>query len=460
MKITTIPYQSDTDFTYQGEDEHQDRPQLPAFLELSDGLIKPEDIPLNRRNFIYTPCSANVLFPELKYSTTEYPFEQPGLNYMDRADDLCLAPGSNDTVAVQKSLGWRTGRCDACIKEGTVYWEVEIVNGGVPDSQGAESLKLVKDKLNSTPHVRVGVSRREASLEAPVGFDAYGYGIRDFCLESVHDGKLQQMLPVSQIKAGDRLGFLLHLPPIQEQVIQAQSYTKFKIDALSSYEAGAGSNTSANADGPLRKKAKKLNREFQKELLREQEHSNVVRDQIAIRYKNQLFFEATDYVKTTKPEYYTSDRRERHDYYTLQDSYLKVFLNGKELGTAFEKLNPFLPPFSEIKYNEKLNFNYWKNEAGFGDADNLKSGHDAIRKKSILRNKYVNNGRLGYYATISCFNGGSGRLVTSINDMHHWNPLKASTPGARTLQDVFEEQVAEDVVWDIIDEVEAEMLCR
>ncbi|SCU88172.1 LADA_0E08614g1_1 [Lachancea dasiensis] len=452
MKFVAIPYQPDADFVQKGQKNEVPRPHFPSFSRINEELIKPEDIPLNRRCFVYTPCAANELFKTLKYATSEYPFEKAGFNYMDRADDLAVAENRNDMVGVQEPLGWRTARCDACIKEGTAYWELEVLKDGGLEIPPGGSVKSLKDKLNSVPHVRFGVSRREASLECPVGFDIYGYGVRNFSMESIHDGKLAQVLPTGHIKAGDRLSFVLHLPTVQEQISQAQSFTEAKLNALSSY-------AESTTEGPVKKRAKKLGREFQKDLLRDQDYTNVIRDQIAIRYKNQLFFEATDYVKTTKPEYYTSDKRERHEFYSLRDSYLKVYLNGKELGSAFENLKPFLPPFSELKYNEKLYFNHWRNEISTGVAtENIGAGHDERQTSSILRNKYVNNGRLGYYPTVSCFNGGSAKIITSQDDLKYWDTIRCQFPEIKTIDDILQEQIADDIVWDIIDEVEAEIV--
>ncbi|SCU86673.1 LAME_0D07184g1_1 [Lachancea meyersii CBS 8951] len=453
MKFITIPYQPDTDLVSLGECVSQPRPHLPTFSRTDDDdLLKPEDIPLNRRNFIYTPCSPNPLFSTLKYATSEYPFDVAGFNYMDRADDMGVLGHSNNAVKVPKPLGWRTARCDACIKEGTVYWEVEVLSDGDLDLSSDGALKSMKDKVSSMPHIRLGISRREASLECPVGFDLYGYGIRNFSLESIHDGKMTQALPAGQIRAGDRLGFVLRLPSTEIQISQAKSFSAVKIAALSS-------SSENSTDGPVKKRAKKLSREFQKELLRDQDFSNVIRDQIAIRYKNQLFFEATDYVKTTKPEYHTSDKRERQDFYSLENSHLKIYLNGKELGVAFEQLKPFLPPFSELKYNEKLYFNYWRNEAGgSAETDDLKTGPESRRPRNILRNKYVNNSRLGYYPTVSCFNGGSAKLLTAASDFKYWKSVRSTEPEIKTINEVHQEQIADDIVWDIVDEVEAEML--
>lgn len=133
-------------------------------------------------------------------------------------------------------------------------------------------------------------------------------------------------------------------------------------------------------------KQETTNKEFQRALLEDIEYNDVVRDQIAIRYKNQLFFEATDYVKTTKPEYYSSDKRERQDYYQLEDSYLAIFQNGKYLGKAFENLKPFLPPFSELQYNEKFYLGYWQHGEA-RDESNDKNTTSAKRKSSNKRKR-------------------------------------------------------------------------
>ena len=77
---------------------------------------------------------------------------------------------------------------------------------------------------------------------------------------------------------------------------------------------------------------------------------------------------------------------------------------------------------------------------------------------SILKNKYCNNNRLGYYPTVSCFNEGAARIVTSRENLKYYDQVVSETDRLETLDDVFAKQVADDVVWDIIDEVEAEML--
>lgn len=465
MKLGIIPYQ-EADIV-RGDTADQKRPRFPAVqktheVEISEHdsleFVKPEDIPLNRRNFMYRPCAANPDFRELGYCCTEYPFEGTGMDVMDRSDGVSLIQSGNDTVSVGESLGWRSARCDVAVKEGTAYWEVEVVRGGMekPFDEGT-SLQRKKDVLNSIPHLRIGICRREASLEAPTGCDSYGYGIRDYTLESIHEGEIKQTLKAGTLKPGDRLGFLLNLPSLEDQKRQAEEYTQRRLEALTSH--GARTNVLGEQDDHQqnRKRVKKAgsNIEFQQALLEDIDHSNVIRDHIAIRYKNQLFFEATDYIKTTKPEYYSSDKRERQDYYNLTDSYLAVYLNGEPMGNAFTDLKPFLPPFSELQYREKFFLNLWRH----GDTTHGDPVASGMRKKGeILRNKYVNNGRLGYYPTISCFNGGTAKIVANRSKLRFFDKIVSLHPNSKTLETLHQEQIADDIVWDLVDEVEEEVI--
>ncbi|KAL3230468.1 hypothetical protein RNJ44_00917 [Nakaseomyces bracarensis] len=507
MRPEFIPYQPETDLVYLDSKKRSEerRPKLPAYQEthqLDDvSYVKTEDIPLNRRNFVYRPCLPNPLFTELGYCTTEYPFDVSGVSIQDRSDGISLVSGANHTVGVTQSNGWRTARSDVCIKEGSAYWEVEVVNNGeCEESLETSSVQQRRQFMNSSAHIRLGITRREASLEGPVGFDSYGYGVRDFSLESIHDGKLQQVLSKApMLKKGDRLGFLVKLPSMEEQIKQAEEYTNRRLEAMISH-GNVRKESSVDHDSyyteTQRKKQKRAttNADFQRALLEDIDHTNVIRDHIPIRYKNQLFYEATDYVKTTKPEYYSSDKRERQDYYTLADSYMAVYLNGEYLGKAFEDLKPFLPPFSELQYNEKFYYGYWKHgtattaiasdtasTAQSADSttnvgsDTLTQAQRGTAQGLILRNKYVNNNKLGYYPTLSCFKGGTAKIITNREDLHYLTSVDghpgdststsigtgtgtgtASDRNIYVLDELYRAQIAEDLVWDIIDEVEEE----
>mgnify|MGYP003365343642 CR=1 FL=1 len=477
MKIGIIPHQKD-DFIVK---EGSERPEFPEFQPTHDGYSKPHDTPLNKRNFVYTPCAPIKEFTQLGYCNTEYPYSRTGFNTMDRSDGLSMKNGVNDTVGVVDTMGWRSGRSDVCIKDGISYWEIEVVKGGsTPQPNGEDDVLKGKEAIDQSPHLRFGVSRREASLEAPVGFDSYSYGIRDQALESVHEGRLVKQLNNSgvSLKPGDRVGLLLTLPTREEQINQAKEYATRRLEALeladnnsSNVDSLTGRSDSTNSNGmPARKRPKVWKpspKGFERALLQEIDYNDIVRDQIAIRYKGQLFFESSDYVKTTKPEYYSSDRRERQDYYTLGGSSLKLFLNGEYIGISFEDLSPFLPPFSEVQYNEKFYYNHWKNgetmPGVLGTEDgktNSQYANDITQTAhTLLRNKYVNNNRLGYYPTVSCFNGGEGRLITTKDELKYLEQAEAQLQGgkAKTLDQLFAEQVSDDLVWDLIDEIEEEI---
>lgn len=511
---------------------------------------KPDEVPINKRNFKYEPCQPNLYLQCLKYSTTEYPnlSSKSGFSLSDKSDAIYFLDGDqqskgdhasnagiagskqktrhNDVCIALKEEGWRTARSTTCIKEGTVYWEIDVVNGNA----------------NNGTNIRFGISRCEASLEAPVGYDHYGYGLRDKTMQSVFGGKVQSVLPARCLQTGDTVGILLKLPSYEEQVEQAN---EFKEHSVAQIEQSINEKLTDSKLNKTRKNwknnsTKQLPEEFEKSLLQECDPENVTRDQIAIRYKSMLLFESTDYAKediSLKEHQEKKHKRARskrslddvesapgQDPHTtdvtkasqitkftqLKNSCMEVYLNGEYLGKSFNGFHPVLPPFSQLKYNDKFYYNYWKtgqvlqeegdeNEEGEGlmnqhgisygthgevhqlegrEPDSLFSEvshelkqeavernepHAGINSKprkagSILKNKYCNNNRLGYYPTVSCFNEGAARIVTSRENLKYYDQVVSETDRLETLDDVFAKQVADDVVWDIIDEVEAEML--
>ncbi|KAH3899125.1 related to COMPASS component BRE2 [Saccharomycodes ludwigii] len=466
MKIYTIPYNESTDFVFKNKNNLNDenlirRPPLPQLLKKDNHLIKPEEAPLNKRNFIYSPCQANPLFTKLKFVTTEYAIENDdigGLSLTDKSDEIYLTENNFfHQCTVPKKYGWRSIKSEVAIKEGLCYFEIRILHN---------------DNINS--NIRFGISRREASLEAPIGYDSYGYGIRDKTLESVHCGKLKTFSKYKlSLKKGDIVGVLVKLPTMEQQLEQC---LLFKDKQLQKY----------TIKNPRKKLSKQ--QEFERDLLLNCDPSDILRDQIAIRYKNQLYFEATDYVKakresdstTTGKRQLDSDdpikatNYEETDNFYLEDSFMKIYLNGEEMGCSFTQLLPFLPPFSELKYNDKFYYNFWKTGKHEEQQHKLDSNTDVIEGLSgdnnigaglntktattgvILKNKYANNSKLGYYPTISCFNGGESELVTTKDKLRYYDQILKEYQNAKTLQDIYKLQVADDIVWDIIDEVEAE----
>ena len=217
------------------------------------------------------------------------------------------------------------------------------------------------------------------------------------------------------------------------------------------------------------------------------EQTDIMRDRIPVSYKGNMYFEVWDYLPTRPMEAY-SDRltnlsslpnqvsstnkdaqlrvppSANHEYpslRTLPHSALRVYKNGKLIGTAFENLLAFLPPASApVK------------TAG---------GREAF-----------DDGMAGYFPAVSCFWGGMAEVNFGDGPQGFWappahlvntrdrltnNPAVATTgpdvemadagidasgtrkgwnPGRvhRAVGERYKEQIAEDFVWDIIDEVD------
>lgn len=251
------------------------------------------------------------------------------------------------------------------ITSGKVYWEFNILNSD----------------NDSDAHVRIGVGRREASIEAPVGFDGYGYGIRDKTGQGVHLSRLRNFME-GGFHTGDVIGVVLELP----------------------------------------------------EVANDNKFVDVVRDQIAIRYRHRLYWEKFDYVSTEKMDHLLNPvivfgERAVPDLNpwkpdTLPGSKLKIYKNGEFIGVAFEDLYDFNPPHSELKTNNK-------------------------RKEDI----HNNNGTLGYYPTISVFKKGVAEINSGPEFKYKPQDLD---PDVVDLYDIYNQRIADDTVWDIIDEIEAE----
>ena len=88
-------------------------------------------------------------------------------------------------------------------REGRHFWECKILSGVKPDPIEGEA----------GGHVRVGFARREAQLDAPVGFDAYSYGLRDVAGQTVHMSRPKDFAN-SNFVEGDVIGLEITLPSL------------------------------------------------------------------------------------------------------------------------------------------------------------------------------------------------------------------------------------------------------
>jgi COMPASS component BRE2 len=446
-------------------------------------LYKPIDLAENKRGYRYQRAIADPVFTHKQYYRSTSPAPHGSRLSFEDADRWMHFTTNALTTSNEK--GWRMVRANVCAREGTLYYEVRIRRGvppGGPDP-AAEGPQ---------PYVRFGWARREAPLDAPVGFDGYSYGITDMRFETMHrsrPGKFFQptkkgknkaktlgagptpitLAPEDQhVKEGDVIGMEIQLPSLS---LQQKIVTGVYNPAVDIGDGFTDSND-PSVPGP------------------DDQVPDVIRDRIPVAYKGNSYFEILDHVSTRPMEVY-SDRttnlttlatqpgasagvgkdtirqvpnpnHEQAPLRTLPHSAIRVYKNGKLIGTAFENLLAFLPPASQPSKQQGAR------EGGFDDA------------------------MTGYFPAISCFSGGTAEINFGDGKDGFWAPpahlrsTKTSVPVAQhhdSTQDVemrdaptaaekrgrqgwrpgkecrpigerYKEQVAEDIVYDIIDEVD------
>ncbi|ORY65035.1 uncharacterized protein BCR38DRAFT_457302 [Pseudomassariella vexata] len=400
---------------------HHDVPALDgttiSFYETSEHVY-------NKKNFHYTHCIADPNFPSsFYYRQTEPEPHGSHISFEDAATHMYLDQSGRH---ITTDKGFRMARANIGVRQGRWYWECKITRGMVKTAEGG--------KIESHGHVRLGFARREASLDAPVGFDAYSYGIRDVEGQKVHMSRPKDFFPTGEdIKEGDVIGLEIQLPSenLHRKVVQGQYNPA--VDILD--------DETPSAEGP-----------------------NIVRDRIPIRFKAHIYFEKIDYhtskeledlmnpspvgasgtansaAEPPNPNHQVPSLR------TLPNSYIKVYKNGVLMGTPFTNLLAFLPPAS-------------KPQAQVGAREGM------------------DDGMLGYYPAISVFRGGAaecnfgpdfwypppgygtkdtdgdvemtgtdGDTVTVVSEKPAGNVCPLSKR--------YDEQIVEDIVADIVDEVD------
>lgn len=332
-----------------------------------------DDLPLNRRGFKYKPCRAIPIFPSNLYLTTEYaPFAARVL-YFDRSPGVAC---SEDMAAITTLHGWLSARSNVAMREGTFYFEYNVVNSG------------------GKSHVRLGIGRKEAALEAPVGFDGYGYGLRDVTGEKITLSRPKAYMNES-FGSGDTIGLLVLLPPLETQRAYLREFDH-----------------------------KRRKTEFAAH--------NIVRDQVPIKYKNALFYEQYEYSATRQMEHLLNPvtvfgekaivETNVDQVPTIPGSYVVAYKNGRCLGPMFEDLYAFLPLQDNLKQSQNQGYNN------------------------------TDDGSLGYYPMMSVFSEGTVEL--NPGPQFKFELPK----GARALSERYDEQVVEEWLWDLIEEVEAQYI--
>lgn len=365
-----------------------------------------DDLPLNRRGYKYRACRPNSSFHSNLYLTTDMPPYRIRACYFDRAVGISC---SDDLSAVTTSQGWLLVRTNVGMREGTHYFEFDVI--------------LANDGAGKA-HVRLGIGRKEAALEAPVGFDGYGYGLRDKTGQKITLSRPQPFME-SGFGTGDTIGIVVELPLLEKH---RASNAEFALQYQKSH--------------PKKRKANAMAVDSEERALCC--HGNIVRDQIPIKYKNALYFEQFEYTRTKHMDHLLNpvtvmgekavleqEKDSKPPLPTIPDSRIVVYKNGELVGELYSELYSFLP----------LNIN---DDAQATDSNTKQQQNPSYRNTDDLS--------LGYYPMMSVFQNG----VVKINAGPEFKYAVPS--GAKPLCEQYDNTVVEEWLWDMIDEVEAEYL--
>jgi COMPASS component BRE2 len=285
------------------------------------------------------------------YRSTETEPKYARMSFEDSAASVYF---DKSGLHVTGEQGWRSARANVCLREGRWYYESKVTCGhkDVPNPDG-----------EARPHVRFGFSRRESLLTEPVGSDSYSYSIRDTNGETCFMSRPRDF--GEKILEGDVIGLEINIP----------SYQLHKKIVDGTYDAAVDHDD--------------------EQLINNGVTPNVVRDRLPIKFKNQMYFEQINYESNKELEWmmwgghnpnactvHTKSKLQPNHALpcmrTLPGSYIKVYKNGKLLGTAWEDLLSFLPPASE--------------------------------PAAVGARKGLDDGMVGYYPAVALFRGGAAQM--------------------------------------------------
>ncbi|KAK2760035.1 hypothetical protein FQN54_002771 [Arachnomyces sp. PD_36] len=378
------------------------------FYEIVDKLS-------NRGGYRYSYAAEDPGFPHIKYRQTDVPPYHSRFSFEDSPTAIAF---TQDGLAVTTGEPWHSARANICAREGTYYYEARVISGIVQDNTNTQPLKNGNGGGSPRGNVRMGFMRREAELDVNVGLDCYGYGIRDVNGEVVNRMRCEYFFPKGEaINEGDVIGFMITLPPLAVHKKIVEGTYDPSIDHVDDYydkDNPNGGDKAAPAS------------------------INIIRDRIPFHLKSDFLYQQNnifatkqlrDYAFNLKDPTATSSspsplNAEDPSLRTLPGSKITIYKNGVEMGTPFEGLFAFLPPASRGTNSNNL---------GIGKREN------------------ADDGMIGYFPAVSCHNGGA--VECRFEAPWWYGPPKDTN--ARPFGDRYNDQIAEDVVADIVDEVEA-----
>uniref|UniRef100_V5ESX9 B30.2/SPRY domain-containing protein n=1 Tax=Kalmanozyma brasiliensis (strain GHG001) TaxID=1365824 RepID=V5ESX9_KALBG len=214
----------------------------------SSTLFNTVNFAVNRNGWRYTAAGpSSQQLPQTVFKTLE---TRPANVHWCWSDRSPFTKISADADIISTDKGFRGARTNIGVREGEWYTEIEILP---PEhlAHGVGAAGPLPGPMKDGAHIRLGWGRREAPVNAPVGFDGYSYGLRDKGGDKV---TLSRPLPYGKpFKAGDVVGMYIKLPP----------------------------HTPPQD---------------------ENDPANIKRERIAIRYKGQLYFESLEYPRTREME--------------------------------------------------------------------------------------------------------------------------------------------------------------
>ncbi|KAH6716181.1 hypothetical protein DL95DRAFT_393468 [Leptodontidium sp. 2 PMI_412] len=372
----------------------------------------------NKKGFHYTHCIADPTFPSsLYYRQSEAEPFTPRLNFEDTSTHMFLDE-SGKHVTTDK--GFRMAKANVGVREGRWYYECRITSG-IPKRKSSAPVE-------SNGHVRMGWARREATLDAPVGYDAYSYGLRDASGQKVFMSRPKDFFPNNEdIREGDVIGLEINLPSESLHRKVVEGHYNPAVDLEDEGNIGI-------------------------------ERPDIIRDRVPIRFKTHLYFEQIEYQATKELEELmnpspiiqstggvggsTQQPGPTHPVpalRTLPHSNIKIYKNGRYIGTPFTNLLSFLPPASKPL-------------------------------TQVGAREGLDNGMLGYYPAVSVFRGGAaevnfgpdfwfppeeeGEPDDEVDMIGSDQPVAKKVQKLRATGDRFDEQIVEDIVYDLVDEVD------
>lgn len=273
---------------YRGPSIHKNDPEdfAPApHLAPTPGsstLFNTVNFAINRNGWRYT--AAGPSSQQLRQTVFKTLETRPANVHWCWSDRSPFTKISADADIISADKGFRSARTNIGVREGEWYAEIEILPPEQP-AHGVGAPGPLPSAMKDGPHIRLGWGRREAPVNAPVGFDGYSYGLRDKGGDKV---TLSRPLPYGKpFKAGDVVGMYIKLPSRE----QPQD---------------------------------------------ENDPAYIKRERIAIRYKGQLYFESLEYPRTREMEQLMERSRKGN---SIEDA-----LKGIEGTGVFEPRDPASSP--------------------------------------------------------------------------------------------------------------------